>query len=194
MKSRFSKTLTTLAAITTAGALVCASAAAEIEETDVPGIRQYSQLDGPAGFAGAPVGFGGATQAAAMPWLRREGYAAVINLRLATEKGAEVDASRTAAQASGLKYVHLPFDPKAQDPQIIDKFLAAVGDQQNQPVYIHCNSATRVAALWMIARVLEDGWEVDRARKEARAIAFKPDEAVAFATRYLSTHGDKVID
>jgi hypothetical protein len=38
----------------------------------------------------------------------------------------------------------------------------------------------------MIARVLEDDWSVDRAREEAEAIADKPVEAVAFATRFIA--------
>ncbi|MEN8162000.1 MAG: hypothetical protein ABFS41_18165 [Myxococcota bacterium] len=69
-------------------------------------------------------------------------------------------------------------------------FLAAVGDEANQPVYVHCGSGTRVAALWMIKRVVADGWEADRAREEAEAIAGKPEKAVAFATEYLASQGE----
>jgi len=54
-------------------------------------------------------------------------------------------------------------------------------------VYVHCNSATRAAALWMIGRVVEDHWSVDAAANEAEAIARKPDQAIAIATRYLES-------
>ena len=151
-------------------------------------IQNYSQIDGPSGFAGSTVGFGGATPSSAMSWLRGEGYATVINLRGASEEGANVEGCRTAAEAADLNYVHLPFDPRTPDPQVIDDFLAAIGDEANQPVYIHCASATRVAALWMIGRVLRDGWELDAAREEAAGIAAKPAEADAFATHYLASH------
>ena len=67
--------------------------------------------------------------------------------------------------------------------------MAAVSDETNQPVYIYCKTATRVAALWMVSRVLEDGWEIDAAREEAKAIAAKPDEAIAFATKYIESRG-----
>ena len=130
------------------------------------GIKDFSRTDRPSGFAGSPAGFGGATPDSAMDWLKAEGFVSVINLLVATEEGVDLEASRAAADAAGINYIHLPFDVKNLDPQLYDKFLAAVGDEANRPVYIHCASATRVGALWMIARVLEDDWSVDRAREE----------------------------
>lgn len=171
-----------------AGSLIGgAPATAELETVDVPGIENFSRIDGPPGFAGSPVGFGGATRSSAMPWLRSEGFTAVINLRLAIEKGVDIDGSRAAAQAAGLHYIHLPFDANDPDPDLVDDFLAAAGDKVNQPVYIHCGSATRAAALWMVTRVRQDGWEIDAARKEAEIIALKPSAAVALATRYITS-------
>jgi len=122
-----------------------------------------------------------------MAELKKNGFASVINLRLATETGAEIDASRAAAEAAGLKYIHLPFDAASPDPDLVDDFVAAVSNEENEPVYIHCHSATRVAALWMIGRVLEDGWSLDEAREEGTAIAGKPSEAVAFASAYVAS-------
>jgi len=156
---------------------------ARVVKAEVPGIRNFSRI-------GDGAGFGGATEASAMTWLGDSGFASVINLRFATEPGVDVDASRAAASAAGLKYVHLPFDAADSDPRLIEDFLAAVDDEANQPVYIHCNSATRVAALWMIKRVSVDHWEFDRAREEAEVIADKPSEAIAFASSYLGTKGN----
>jgi hypothetical protein len=39
----------------------------------------------------------------------------------------------------------------------------------------------------MTKRVLVDGWSMDLAAEEARAIAGKPDVAVAFATGYIES-------
>jgi len=153
----------------------------------VAGIHNYSQIDKSSGFAGSPVGFGGATQASAMPWLKGEGFTTVINLRAATEEGVDLEGCQAAAKAAGLSYVHLPFDPESGDTQVIDDFLAAVGDEANHPVYIHCHSATRAAALWMIGRVLRDGWEFDDARAEGDKIAAKPIEANLFVRKYLAS-------
>lgn len=150
-------------------------------------MANFTRFDGPPGFAGSPVAFGGTTQPSAMPWLKSEGFAAVINLRFATEEGVDIDASRAAADAAGLDYIHMPFNPDNLDQTIVAYFLATAGNQANQPVYIHCHSATRVAALWMIGRVLEDGRDIDAAAKEVELIAAKPAEAAAIAIQYIES-------
>ena len=161
---------------------------AKAKKAEMPGIENFSRIAGSEGFGGATPGFGGATKPSAMAELKKNGFASVICLRLATEPGAEIDASRAAAKAAGLKYIHLPFDAKRPDPDLVGNFLADVSNKANEPVYIHCHSASRAAALWMIGRVFEDGWSHDEAAKEATAIAEKPSEAVAFATAYIASH------
>ncbi len=120
----------------------------QVQKVEVPGITNYSRLDD------ATVGFGGATQPSAMAWLKKQGFASVINLRLATEKGVNIEASRAAAEAAGLNYIHLPFDVTNPDPQLFHNLQVAFGDKANQPTYIHCASANRVGYIWMIKRVL----------------------------------------
>jgi uncharacterized protein (TIGR01244 family) len=159
--------------------------ATAVEKLELPGIVNFSRINESAGVAGSLVGFGGSTEPPAMALLQEEGFISVINLRLASEEDVDVEGGRAAAQAAGLKYIHLPMDTKASDRSYVDEFFAAVEDPANQPVYVHCGSATRAGALWMIMRVIEDGWDIDAASEEARAIAKKPDEAVAFATAYL---------
>jgi len=183
-------TLVVVAAITVTGALGAAPVAVAIDDGNAPGIENFSRIDKSVGFAGSPVGFGGATQSTAMPWLASEGFTTVINLRLASEDGVDVDGGRAAAETAGLNYVHLPFDPGDPQQATVDQFLTAAGDKEKQPVYIHCKSGTRAAALWMIGRVLEDGWEIDAAGEEAKAIAGDPDKAVALARAYLASQGN----
>jgi uncharacterized protein (TIGR01244 family) len=175
-----------LFALTVVAALACAPTTPTLEKHAAPGITNLTRLDGVPTFAGSLVGFGGATEPSAMSWLRSEGFETVISLRSASEDGADIEGSRAAAEAAGLNYIHLPFDPASPEPDVVNKFLAAAGAANNQPVYIHCGSATRVAALWMVGRVLEDGLEIDAASKEAEAIAMKPADAIAFATKYLA--------
>ena len=163
-----------------------AKAKEELEHFQAPGIFNYTRLTGAAGNAGPVVGFGGATKPAAMTWLKSQGFAAVVNLRLASEDGVDIDAERAAADAAGLTYIHLPFDAEKPDADLIANFTAAVENRANQPVYIHCHSATRAAGLWMIERVRRDGLSIDEARSEAKTIAEKPDEAIAFALSVLS--------
>lgn len=161
--------------------------AGEIQKAETPGIVNYSQLDESGGYAGSLVGFGGATQPSAMALLEERGFASVISLRMDSEKGVEIDASRKAAESAGLNYIHLPFSPRDAAPGIVDEFLAAAGNPANQPVYIHCASATRVGAMWIIGRVLEDGWTLAAASEEAQAIASNPEQSITFATMYLAS-------
>jgi uncharacterized protein (TIGR01244 family) len=162
-------------------ALITIPLGAQVKKQEIAGIRNYSRVD-------ATVGCGGATDPAAMSVLKKEGYVSVINLRLANEEGANVDAGRAAAQSAGLKYIHLPFNAAMPDSKVIDTFLATVADKSNQPVYIHCGSANRVGGVWMIKRVLQDKWTLDRALTEAQAIGLNNPALQTFATDYIKSH------
>lgn len=170
-----------VAAALAAVALAVTSGSAQVQKSEMPGVTNFSRI-------GATVGCGGTTQATAMPALKQGGFVSVINLRMASEPGADVEGARAAAQAAGLKYIHLPMDGSKPDPRTVDSFLAAVADKSNQPVYIHCASANRVGSVWMIKRVLQDGWAVDEAQREAEAIGLSSTRLKAFAHDYISTH------
>ena len=161
--------------------LLLVPVSAQVQKKDMPGVRNYSRVD-------ASVGCGGAVDPSAMAALKGEGFVSVLNLRLAAAPGANVDAGRAAAQAAGLKYIHLPFDASMPDSKVVDAFLAAVADRSNQPVFIHCGSANRVGGMWMIKRVLQDKWTIDRAVTEAQAIGLNSDALTAFATGYIKSH------
>lgn len=155
-------------------------AIAEIEEMDVEGIGNYSSYSGDRSFAGDTVGFGGATLPVAMEWLKQQGFATVINLRLAAEDGANIEASRNTATEAGLKYINLPFNPKDSAQDIEERFLAAASDVSNQPVYIHCGSGTRASIMWMLGRMQKDGIGAEVVKLEGARIAEKPEEAIEF--------------
>ena len=95
---------------TALAALIAVPASAQVKKSEMPGIRNYSRVD-------ATVGCGGAVDPSAMSALKKEGFVSVINLRLASEQGADIDAGRAAAQAAGLKYIHLPFNVAMPDPR-----------------------------------------------------------------------------
>lgn len=152
-----------LFALVGAGMVAAATAQTTVAKATVPGIVNFGYIDGTVACAGA-------TAPSALADLKKRGYAAVINLRVATEPGAEIDASAAAAQVAGLRFIHVPFNASAPDPMMVDKFIAAVTDPKNQPVFIHCASANRAAALWMVKRMVVDKWDADRAATEATAL------------------------
>lgn len=154
---------------------------AQVQKKEMPGIRNYSRVD-------ATVGCGGQVDPAAMAALRKEGFVSVINLRLPTEEGANVEAGRAAAQAAGLKYIHLPFNAAQPDSKVVDSFLAAVADKSNQPVFIHCGSASRVGGMWAIKRALQDKWPVEQALAEGKAIGLNNPGLETFVTGYIKSH------
>lgn len=165
-------------------ALLAVPASAQVKKSEMPGVRNFSRVD-------ATVGCGGAVDPSAMSALKKEGFVSVINLRLPTEPGADVDAGRAAAQAAGLKYIHLPFNAAMPDPKVVADFLGAVADKSNQPVFIHCGSANRVGAVWMIKRALQDGWPLEKAQAEGEAIGLTNPQLTAFAAGYIKDHAQR---
>ena len=77
------------------------------------------------------------------------GYNSVINLRLASEAGAQIDEEAAAAKAAGINYIHLPFNGAMPEVSVADQFVKAVTDKKNQPAFVHCASGNRAAAMWM---------------------------------------------
>jgi uncharacterized protein (TIGR01244 family) len=151
------------------------------QKTERAGITNFTQVD-------AVVACGGATETAALDGLKNDGFRSVINLRTASEAGANIEQNAARASALGLRYIHIPFNGQSPDPKAVDAFLAAVADPSNQPVYIHCASATRVGAVWLVKRVLQDDWSVEKATEEARLIGLRSAPLEQFALKYIQDH------
>src|SRR6187401_208307 len=89
-----------------------AGAQTDVAKASIPGVVNF-------GYIGKTVACAGATAPAALADVKKLGYASVINLRVATEPGAEIDASAAAAQAAGLRFIHLPFNASSPDPMLV---------------------------------------------------------------------------
>ena len=123
--------------------------------------------------------------------LKSEGVKAIINLRQPSEHRAQEEEAK--AKELGLRYFNIPVvyrDPK--DEQVTE-FLKITDDPANRPAFIHCTAAIRVAAFWMIRRVLRDGWKFEDAQAEANKIGNLQEGAhlVEFAKKYIETHQKK---
>jgi len=164
-----------LSAILSSGLLLSA------QKMERPGITNYTKVD-------AVVACGGATETAALEGLKKDGFKAVINLREASESGANIEENAAKAKALGLNYIHIPFSSQSPQAKTLDDFLAAVSNTANQPVYIHCGSANRVGAVWLAKRVLQDGWTVPKATEEAKMIGLRSAPLEQFALKYIDDH------
>lgn len=170
------RTLSTVVAVALLGGL----AHAQVSKPTVAGVRNFAKLD-------ATIACAGATTADAIPELKKLGYASIINLRLASEAGADVDVSKAAANGAGVRYIHIPFNTQSPDPGLADEFLKAVADPRNQPVFVHCASGNRAAAMWMIKRLVVDGWDPERAGTEAAALGLTNETLKKFALDYAAS-------
>ena len=121
--------------------------------------------------------------------LKTEGIKAIINLRRPTEYNAEEEAAK--AKELGLRYVNIPVSVAEPKDEQADEFLKVTSDPQNRPAFIHCGSANRVGAFWMIRRVIVDGWKFEDAEAEARKIGMHSPSLIEFAHGYIQRHPKK---
>ena len=110
--------------------LVGIEASAQVVRQEVPGIRNYAKVE-------STVACAGAITPAVIAEIKKMGYASIINLRLATEQGADIEGNTAAAQAAGIPYYHIPFSTAAPDPAVVDTFLKTITAPGVQPAFIH---------------------------------------------------------
>jgi uncharacterized protein (TIGR01244 family) len=174
------KRLHLIVAIVTIGVGV-AAAQSQVKKPTVPGITNFAEVE-------TTVACTGAVTPASVAGIKKMGFASIINLRLATEPGADIEAEAAAAKAAGINFFHIPFDGSAPDPAVADRFIKTITQPGNEPAFIHCASGNRAAAMWLIKRVLIDNWDTDRASEEAAELGLKNPVLKTFALDYVQSH------
>jgi uncharacterized protein (TIGR01244 family) len=174
MSKRFATALAMIVCVT--GSVL----AQEVTKESVPGVRNFARLE-------TTVACAGATGPEAMSKIKEMGFASVINLRLPTEEGANVENEEAAAKAAGLRYFHVPFSSAKPEAGAADQFLKAITTNGTEPAFIHCAGGNRAATMWLIKRLVVDKWDVDRAVKEAEALGQTNLELRKWAIEYAQT-------
>ena len=159
---------------------LAAQQAQPLQKETIDGIRNFTRVDDAIGCAGA-------TDPKALAEIAKRGYKSVVNLREQGEVGAAIEESQKAAEAAGLKYFHLPLSSAKPDPAIADSFIKVVTEPANLPVYIHCASANRAAALLLAKRMLVDKWTEEKAVAEATTIGLTNQSLKQFALDYVKS-------
>jgi uncharacterized protein (TIGR01244 family) len=118
--------------------------------------------------------------------LKTDGIRAVLNLRVPTEHDAAGE--EAAVRELGMNYFNIPVDGSNVREEQVEEFLALTDDVDNQPMFIHCGSANRVGAFWMIRRVIRDGWSVSDAETEAAEIGLTSAALKDFSLQYIENH------
>jgi uncharacterized protein (TIGR01244 family) len=137
--------------------------AQQVSRPEVPGIRNFARLE-------TTVACAGATAAEAVPGIKDMGFKSIINLREASEPGANVEEEEAIAKRVGIRYYHIPFNGTSPDPAVATAFLNAITTAGSEPAFIHCSGGNRAATMWLIKRIAVDHWDVDRATMEAIAL------------------------
>jgi uncharacterized protein (TIGR01244 family) len=149
-----------------------------VAQQDLPPIRNFLRVNDQFCTGGQP-------RLEHLQQLKDDGVRAIINLRPPGEHRAAEEEAR--AKELGLRYFNIPFvfgEPK--DEQATE-FLKITDDPANRPAFIHCTSAIRVGAFWMIRRVLRDGWTVAAAEAEAQKIGLRESPHLnEFARKYIA--------
>ncbi len=170
------------AGLIAAASVTCAPVRGQqVTKQDVEGVTNFRRLE-------TTIACAGAIKVDAVPALKKMGFASIINLRQASEAGANVEAEEAAARASGMVYYHIPFDGQKPDPAAADKFLDAITAKGSDPAFIHCAGGNRAATMWMIKRLAVDHWDVDRASKEATDLGMTSAALKQFAIDYSQSH------
>ena len=169
------------AIVLTASIAAAVAAFQEPQVTKVPvaGVTNFAKLE-------STIACGGATTIEGIAELQKLGYKSIINLREATESGANVEESALAAKNAGIKYIHIPMNRTTPDPAVADQFLKTIVDPEAQPVFVHCGSGNRAAAMWMIKRMVVDKWDAEKAGTEAAALGLTNAQLKQFALEYAA--------
>ena len=160
---------------------VAPASAQQVTKETVEGVTNFNRLE-------TTVACAGAIKATAVPDIKKFGFVSIINLRQASEAGADLEGEAAAAKAADMHYYNIPFNGQMPDPAVADKFLDAITTKGNEPAFIHCAGGGRAATMWFIKRMVVDHWDVERASKEATALGMTNAAHKQFAVEYAQTH------
>jgi uncharacterized protein (TIGR01244 family) len=135
------------------------------------------------------VALGGQPTPAQVVALAQAGFHSIIDLREESEFDAQPE--MVAAKDAGLRYIALPVSKTSPTDEQVEQFLRVTDAADIYPVFIHCATANRVAALWMVRRLLRDGWTLEEAEKEARQNGLTSEALREFARQYIECQSRK---
>src|SRR5262244_4492187 len=108
-----------LIALVATTVILVSTSQAQVTKESVPGITNFARLE-------STVACAGAVTPSAVAEIKKMGFKAIFNLRLATEQGADIEGEAAAAKTSGVNFIHLPLNAASPDPAVVDSFLKAV--------------------------------------------------------------------
>src|SRR5438045_229085 len=83
----------------------------QVTKPQVEGVTNFVKLE-------STVACAGATKATAVPEIKKMGFASIINLRVPTEAGADIEGTAAAAKAAGIPFYNIPFNGQSPDAAV----------------------------------------------------------------------------
>ena len=166
------RSATHLMALTAIVALALGTAARAEQQTPPAPTERFNQVDERLYRGAQPTEAG-------FKRLKEMGITTIINLRM------EPDAIRTnekeIVEKLGMKYIGIPVEDgnfftrsRTIPDEAIRMFFKIVDDVEHGKVFMHCHrGADRTGALVAFYRIGRQGWEAERAMKEARDIGMR---------------------
>lgn len=115
-----------------------------------------------------------------MDILRQVGVRTLINMR--TNAELSQTEAENAAKAN-LDYLFLPLPAYELEPQHMAEFeqiMADIEAQHDGIICIHCRTASRVALIWMLRRMIFENWSEEAAEAELVAAGYDDDSLETF--------------
>lgn len=102
-------------------------------------------------------------------WLKQAGFKKVVHVAGTAEID---DAAQKLFEREGIQYIRIEMNPDRLDAPLVNQFSGAIASNENTPVFVYDRDGSRLGALWMAHRVLDEKASVSQARAEAESIGF----------------------
>jgi protein tyrosine phosphatase (PTP) superfamily phosphohydrolase (DUF442 family) len=104
--------------------------AQQVTKETVKGVTNFARV-------GTTVACAGAITSEAVPEIKKMGFKSIIDLRLASEPGANIEEEAAACKAADIAFVHIPFQTASRDSAAVDTFLKTITSPGTEPAFIH---------------------------------------------------------
>jgi tyrosine-protein phosphatase SIW14 len=114
---------------------------------------------------------GGQPGATGIKELAAAGIKTVVCLRWGKKT---IAAEQAAVEAAGMRFISMPmYYWRLPGIDVTEQFLNLVDDKNNWPLFLHCfHGADRTGLLIAMFRITRQGWHVDHAYREMKALGF----------------------